>query len=121
MKKVLIVEDCPSTTMILTGLLQRQSLDVTAAESGEAAMALLHDGLVPDLIFTDLNMDGMTGLELTQQVRAMPALKSVPILFLTAESKDEIKQQARAYHAQGWLVKPFSADKLVAVVEKFLA
>jgi two-component system chemotaxis response regulator CheY len=65
-------------------------------------------------------MPNMNGIELTRQLRAMPAYKFVPIVLLTTESHPERKQQAKAAGATGWIVKPFAPDKLLAVVNKVM-
>ena len=62
----------------------------------------------------------MDGLTLIKNLRALPQYKSVPILMLTIESSDAMKQQGRAAGATGWLVKPFDPQKLVEVVKKVI-
>jgi two-component system chemotaxis response regulator CheY len=74
-----------------------------------------------DLIVTDLNMPVMDGLAMIRALRQRPAGAGVPILFLTTESDAEIKAQAKAAGATGWLTKPFDPEQLVRVVKKVLA
>jgi two-component system chemotaxis response regulator CheY len=74
-----------------------------------------------DLIVTDLNMPIMDGLAMIRELRKRPAGTGVPILFLTTESDAEIKAQAKAAGATGWLTKPFDPEQLVRVVKKVLA
>ena len=73
-----------------------------------------------DMVVTDLNMPVMNGLGLIRELRKLPAYRGVPILFLTTESDPEMKQQAKAAGATGWITKPFQQDQLVAVVRKVL-
>ena len=72
------------------------------------------------LVLTDQNMPRMDGLSLIKQLRALPQYRSVPILMLTTESSDTMKQQGRAAGATGWLVKPFDPQKLIEVVKKVI-
>ena len=72
------------------------------------------------MVVTDLNMPVMNGLGLIRELRKLPAYRGVPILFLTTESDPEMKQQAKAAGATGWITKPFQQDQLVAVVSKVL-
>jgi two-component system chemotaxis response regulator CheY len=65
-------------------------------------------------------MPNMDGLELTRQVRALPQYKFVPIVLLTTESHAEKKQEGKAAGATAWIVKPFNADQLLAVVKKVM-
>jgi two-component system chemotaxis response regulator CheY len=63
----------------------------------------------------------MDGLTFIWTLRAQPAHAGVPILFLTTESDDDIKAQAKAAGATGWVTKPFQPDQLVRIVSKVLA
>jgi two-component system chemotaxis response regulator CheY len=63
----------------------------------------------------------MDGLTMIRELRKQPAQAGVPIVFLTTESDDGIKQQAKAAGATGWLTKPFDPDQLVRIVKKVLA
>ena len=72
------------------------------------------------MVVTDLNMPVMNGLGLIRELRKLPAYRGVPILFLTTESDPEMKQQAKAAGATGWITKPFQQDQLVAIVRKVL-
>lgn len=121
MKQILVVEDNPSSLLLLKKVLILHGFNAIAKESAEAALDALHHGLVPDLIFTDLNMPSMNGIELIKNIRNIDGLGDTPVLLLTAETKVEMKEEARKYNAQGWLTKPFSPDALIKVVNKFLA
>jgi two-component system chemotaxis response regulator CheY len=66
-------------------------------------------------------MPVMDGLTMIRELRTRPAGAGVPILFLTTESDANIKAQAKAAGATGWLTKPFNADQLVGIVKKVLA
>jgi two-component system chemotaxis response regulator CheY len=75
---------------------------------------------VVDMVLTDLNMPVMNGLALIRELRKLPAYRGVPILFLTTESDAELKKEAKAAGATGWITKPFQQDQLVAIVKKVL-
>ncbi len=72
-----------------------------------------------DIIVTDLNMPNMDGLTMIRELRKLPAY-GVPVIFLTTESDNELKQQAKAAGATGWLTKPFDPESLVKIVKKVL-
>jgi two-component system chemotaxis response regulator CheY len=65
-------------------------------------------------------MPNMDGLTLIRELRKLPAYKGVPIVFLTTESDDSRKQEAKAAGATGWITKPFNKDQLIAVVRKVI-
>jgi two-component system chemotaxis response regulator CheY len=92
---------------------------VVQAQDGADGLAKAQAAAV-DLVVTDLNMPVMNGLELIKALRNLPAYKGVPILFLTTESDPEMKKEAKAAGATGWITKPFQQDQLVAVVKKVL-
>ena len=74
-------------------------------------------GVKLNLLITDLNMPGMNGIELITEVRKMPAYKFVPILFLTTESQQSRKLEAKAAGASGWIVKPATAEELLNTIK----
>ena len=71
-----------------------------------------------ELVLTDQNMPRMDGIRLTKKLRETPKFAATPILILTTESSDEMKNAGRAAGATGWLVKPFDPAKLIEVIRK---
>jgi two-component system chemotaxis response regulator CheY len=71
-----------------------------------------------DLVLTDQNMPRLDGLGLTRKLRDQPGFERTPILILTTESSDQMKQAGKAAGATGWLVKPFDPAKLVSVIQQ---
>jgi two-component system chemotaxis response regulator CheY len=71
-------------------------------------------------VLTDQNMPRMDGISLTRKLRESPRFKATPILILTTESSDEMKQKGSAAGATGWLVKPFDPTKLIEVIGKVI-
>jgi two-component system chemotaxis response regulator CheY len=92
----------------------------TVTEAGDGAEGLAKASASQfDMIITDLNMPNMDGLTMIREC-ALRANRGVPIIFLTTESEDGIKAEAKAAGATGWLVKPFNADQLVKIAKKVL-
>ena len=73
-----------------------------------------------DMVITDLNMPGLNGLGLIREIRKLPSYMGVPIIFLTTESDAELKKEAKAAGATGWIAKPFQQDQLLAAVRRVL-
>jgi two-component system, chemotaxis family, chemotaxis protein CheY len=73
-----------------------------------------------DLLFTDINMPQMTGLELSTKLKALAQVRQKPILALTTENSAEIKQAGKEIGIAGWVVKPFSNEKIVMAIKKVL-
>lgn len=99
--------------------LREAGFTVTEATDGADAIRQL-DTTAPRLVITDLNMPVMNGIALIREIRTRPLFKFTPILMLTTESNDDLKQQGRAAGATGWIVKPFDPQKLLQVVGKVL-
>jgi two-component system chemotaxis response regulator CheY len=118
-KIIMTVDDSPSIRQMVGFTLRQAGHQV--AEAGDGREALLKLQQQPaDLVVTDLNMPHMNGIELIRQLRALPQYKFVPILLLTTESQPEKKLEGKAAGATGWIVKPFTPEQLVAVVNKVL-
>ncbi|MBB2777645.1 UNVERIFIED_ORG: two-component system chemotaxis response regulator CheY [Comamonas terrigena] len=73
-----------------------------------------------DLILADQNMPRLDGIGLTKRLREHPRFKNTPILILTTESSDQMKQAGKAAGATGWLVKPFDPNRLIEVIQKVI-
>ncbi len=93
--------------------------DVLAAENGADALVKLN-GVRVDMVITDLNMPEMDGIELIRALRSMADYKFGPIVMLTTEAEEIKKREGKEAGASGWIVKPFSPDKLMNVVKKFV-
>ena len=116
-KTVFCVDDSSTVLLSLSAILGKAGYGVEKAANGEEALSKLKGDVKPDLIITDLNMPGMNGIELIKQVRTLPAFKFVPILFLTTESQQEKRAEAKAAGASGWLVKPVNGDELINTIK----
>ena len=116
---ILTVDDSPSLRMAIRIALTGAGYDVTEASDGHEGLQKATSGKF-DMIVTDLNMPVMDGLTMIRELRKSPAQCGTPIIFLTTESDDSMKQQAKAAGATGWLVKPFVAEQLIKVTRKVL-
>jgi two-component system chemotaxis response regulator CheY len=120
MTSILTVDDSASIRQAIKIALSGEGYAVTEAVNGQDGLDKGSAGGF-DLIVTDLNMPVMDGLAMIRALRQRPAGAGVPILFLTTESDAEIKAQAKAAGATGWVTKPFQPDQLVRIVTKVLA
>ena len=117
---VLIVDDYRTMLRIIRNLLKQIGFDnVEEATDGAEALAKLRAGRF-GLVISDWNMEPMTGLQLLQEVRADPKLKSTPFIMVTAESKAENIVAAKQAGVSNYIVKPFNAETLKGRVEKVL-
>jgi CheY-like chemotaxis protein len=116
---VLAVEDNAVGLRILKRALERKKVKVDGAVSGIAALeaAALRRY---DLVLMDLQMPGMNGLETTAAMRKIPGYDLVPILALTADFSDELRERCLKQGMQAFLSKPVEAVHLWSVVSRFL-
>ncbi len=119
-EKLLVVDDSPAQRHYVADCLARQGFDVTTAEDGKIALAKAQ-AVRPALIVSDYEMPNMTGFELVHALRRDPELRQIPVIMLTARDSKRDMAQMRAAGASAYLVKPFSQDKCIALVERTLA
>lgn len=118
-KTILTVDDSTTMRQMVAFTLSKAGFNILEAEDGVAALDLLK-GQSADLIITDVNMPRMDGITLVKNLRALPQFKFTPILILTTESGQDMKAKGKECGATGWIVKPFSPEKLLDVVGKVL-
>ena len=119
MSVILTVDDSPSMRKMVSFTLVGAGYQVVEAVDGIDAFEKAQAQPI-DLVITDQNMPRMDGLSLTRKLREHPQFKTVPILMLTTESSDLMKQAGRAAGATGWLVKPFDPNRLIEVIKKVI-
>lgn len=116
---ILTVDDSASIRMTTKIALTNAGYQVSEAVDGMDGLNKAN-GASFDLIVTDLNMPNMNGLEMIRALRQSPSHTGIPIIFLTTESDAELKGQAKAAGATGWMTKPFDPENLVKIVKKVL-
>jgi two-component system chemotaxis response regulator CheY len=119
--KILIVDDFSTMRRIVRNLLKEIGYNnADEAEDGQVALNKLKAESF-DFVVSDLNMPNMNGFELLHAVRADPALKSLPVLLVTAEAKKEDIITAAQAGASGYIVKPFTKATLEEKLNKIIA
>ncbi len=120
---VLIVDDTNMIRASTRYCLEKAGFEVEEAENGAVGLERLADmiqsGRRPDIILSDIHMPVMNGIEFITQAKKGDA-RFIPILVLTTETSDNMKQKGKAAGASGWLIKPFNEEELLMVVRKFI-
>jgi two-component system chemotaxis response regulator CheY len=115
---VLIVDDASAMRRIVRGLLKELGFkNMREAENGQLALDELKKKKA-DFVVSDWNMPVMTGIELLRAIRADDALKSTPVLMVTAEAKQENIVEAVQAGVSNYVVKPFNAATLLEKLNK---
>jgi two-component system chemotaxis response regulator CheY len=119
MATILTVDDSSTMRKMVSLTATQKGHTTVEADSGESALELLQTENV-DLIILDINMGGMSGIETLKRIKDDPKFVSTPVMMLTTESADGIKQLAKQYGAKGWITKPFKQEQLTGVFNAIL-
>ena len=110
--KILVVDDFPDMRRVIKNMLIGMGFNnIIEADDGITALPMLQ-GDSYDLLVTDWSMPGMQGIDLLKYVRADQRLKSLPVLMVTSEQKQEQINEAKQAGVDGYILKPFSAKTL---------
>lgn len=118
-KHILVVDDSVSIRQMVETTLKAAHYKVSLAEDGLDALEKCKASAF-DFVLTDQNMPRMDGLSLIKSLRSLVTFQRTPIVVLTTESSDDMKQRGKAAGATGWMVKPFSPDVLLNVMRRVL-
>ncbi len=116
---MLVVDDSSTMRRSVTLTLELTGVRVVSAADGHEALRHIRAGLKPDLLLTDILMPGMDGLQLIREARRL--LRFTPIVALTTQSQQHLRDEGRAAGATAWLLKPTGGQELVALVQRFIA
>ncbi|MDD2712058.1 MAG: response regulator [Simplicispira sp.] len=117
---LLVVDDFATMRRIVSGLLRDSgATHILEAENGLEALRKLAAGNIK-FVISDWNMPNMNGLELLKAVRNSPQLQDMPFLLVTAEARKENIVEAAQAGADGYIVKPFTAETLIEKITMIL-
>lgn len=117
-RTVLLIEDNEQNRYLATYLLERAGMTIVSAETGPRALEIVQD-LIPDTILLDIQLPGMDGYQVAQELRAKPQLKGVPIIAVTSYAMVGDREKALAAGCTGYLEKPIDPDNFVNQVLSF--
>ena len=120
-KQVVVVDDSGMVRSQVRRALTEAGYAVIEAVDGQDALERIRATPGVSMVVSDLNMPRMSGLELLEQLRDVPALRGLPVLILTTEGQPELIHRARSLGAVGWIIKPFKGPQLVAAVQRVVA
>ena len=120
MASILVLDDSASMRQMIKVTLGDKGHEIKGAANGVQGLRLAK-ATTFDLIITDLNMPEMDGLTFIRELRKVPEYRGTPVLFVSTESSEAVRHQAKDAGATGWVAKPFSPEQLRRVVEKVLA
>ncbi len=120
--KVLVVDDDVVSRMVLMHMIDAcGQFEILEAEDGADAWEQLAGGLRPAILFCDLRMPRLSGMELLARVKGDPALGAMPFVLVSSASERDTVEQALELGASGFVVKPFEAPQVRSHLDAFLA
>lgn len=118
-KQILVVEDIEMNRKIVRIVLKAKGYEVLEAVDAEEALIMLQNRL-PDLILMDIALPGLSGEELTRQIKARAEWRHVPIIALTAAAMKGEQERFRDAGCDDYISKPVDTHALVKMVECYL-
>ena len=117
---VIIVDDDETNLKMAGRILSKAGMRVTAMKSGESLIRYVEEKEIPDLILLDIKMPGMDGFETLSKVRQVERAKNVPVIFLTADEKNQTEAKGLAAGAMDFIKKPFVPEILTIRVRHMI-
>jgi two-component system cell cycle response regulator DivK len=118
-ESILVVEDTPVNMKVVRVLLTRHGFDVHTAGTAEEALEVLRQ-FRPGLILTDVQLPGMSGLDLTRKLKSDPSTRDIIVLALTAFAMKKDEQNAYDAGCDGYITKPIDTRTLPDIVRRYL-
>jgi len=120
MGKILIVDDSSLIRSVAASATQEAGHEPIVAGNGQEGLDILLQQKI-DLIFSDVNMPVMGGLEMVENIKQNNTYRYIPIIMLTTESNPSLKAKGQALGVKAWMLKPFNKKKFFMAVKKLLA
>ncbi|UKV15153.1 response regulator [Thalassospiraceae bacterium SW-3-3] len=118
--RVLIAEDEETIVESLSFLMEKEGYDVSVATDGQMAIAMIVRDL-PDMVLLDVMMPGCDGFDVVRAVRENPQTRPVPIMMLTAKTREVDRRKGLELGVDDFVTKPFSTRDVVSRVKAMLA
>ncbi len=116
-KKILVIDDDEEMAIVMKEILQKHSYDVVHAPDGLRAIEKSNNEKI-DLILLDIRLPFFSGFWFFNAFRERPQTKDIPVIVVSAFSRDEDIQKAQEMGASAYLKKPFKAKELLDVVQR---
>ncbi len=112
-KKILVVDDCPTSLLFLEFLLCRQNYEVVKATDGAQALDRIAVER-PDLVLMDLVMPDLSGLDVVRALRERDETRGIPVVLVTVRGDSASRDEAMRSGCQDYLTKPVTGAELRA-------
>lgn len=117
-KNILIIDDSAAQRKVVRLALESKGYQIIEAENGQEGLNKLTSDL--NLIVCDVNMPVMDGIEFVTQIKQNPDYKFLPIIMLTTESQEAMREKGMELGVRAWLNKPFSMEQLLDATNRLM-
>jgi two-component system cell cycle response regulator DivK len=118
-RTVLIVEDNELNMKLFNDLLQAHDFDTVQTRDGREALDLAREHR-PDLILMDIQLPGVSGLEITRMIKEDTDLRHIPVIAVTAFAMKGDEEKIREGGCEGYIAKPISVPRFLETITRFL-
>jgi twitching motility two-component system response regulator PilH len=119
MANILIVDDSPTETHVLTSMLEKNGFSVSTAASGEEGIEKAKSEK-PDLILMDVVMPGMNGFQAARQISSEPETQAIPIIIVSTKDQETDKMWGLRQGAKDYVTKPANEKELIGKINALL-
>jgi len=119
-KRVLVIEDNPLNMKLFAAMIAAQGYQVLQATDGPGGLDVAQHER-PDLIVMDVQLPGMSGLDVTHSLKADAATRDIPIIATSAFTQEDDIERARASGCDGFMAKPIAISEFLDMIEAFMA
>lgn len=119
MSKILIVDDSPTESHILSKMLESKGYQIVTAASGEAGVDVAKQEM-PDLVLMDVVMPGLNGFQATRQLKKDPTTAHIPVIIVTTKDQETDKIWGMRQGAKDYLTKPVEEANLISTIQAIL-
>lgn len=119
MSKILIVDDSPTETHVLSTMLESNGYQIVTAESGEAGVEVAKKEM-PDLVLMDVVMPGLNGFQATRQLKKEATTAHIPVVIVTTKDQETDKIWGMRQGAKDYLTKPVDEGNLINTIQAIL-
>ncbi len=119
MVHILVVDDSPTETHIISTVLKKQGHHISVAVNGNDGVEKAKK-IIPDLILMDVVMPELNGFQATRQLTKEPSTANIPVIMVTTKDQKTDRMWAERQGAKGYITKPFVDDDLIQEVNRLL-
>ncbi len=122
-KKVMVIDDGAAIRQVVSHVIKSEGYEVVESVDGAEALSKLDGNLKIDLFICDVNMPNVDGIEFLEKIKTDEQYRSykfTPIIMLTTEAGESMKEKGKMLGAHAWIVKPFQPDQLLAKIKPIL-